>query len=202
MITIPTRGMPRSVNIDRVNPDVLADWVEASVIFQDGELSQAEVIDRLVEEDVYQSQDLAQKRVSDTWKELERRINLCMNSYALTVEGTWIRGIEDWKDNPAHIFCLLLSIAPSYDWWVKEFGNDYTDQGEIFELVTEQALKTLVPGWSTLLTGWRRTSTEGFRQIAAKVAKVVGSDAPNLNLWNDTHAKDMTLDVLLYRPFR
>ncbi len=201
MIAVPTRGMTRSVNTHRVDLNVLADWIEASVIFREEELSQAEVSDSLIEEQVYEEQDLAQEKVSDAWKELERRARLCSKSYALEVEGQWVRKIESWNERPAHIFCLLLSIARSYDWWVKEFGHDYTAQGELFELLTEQALKTLVPGWSTLLTGWNRTTTGGFKDIATKVAQIVGSGDPNLDLWDDKNAKDMTLDVLLYRPF-
>ena len=201
MIAVPTCGMTRLVTVNRIDPNVLADWIEASVMFQDEELSQAAVSDRLIEEEVCRSQDLAQEIVSDAWRELERRVRLCSGSYALEVESQWVQQTESWHDRPAHVFCLLLSIAPSYDWWVKEFGHDYTEQGELFELLTEQALKTLVPGWSTLLTGWNRTNTGGFKRIAAEVAEIVGNGDPNLDLWDDKHGKDMTLDVLLYRPF-
>lgn len=201
MIVIPTRGMARSVQAHNVSLDVLAEWIEASVLFTDDELSRTDVCDRLVEEEKYESQDFAKIIVNEAWDEISRRERLCTGAYALTVDGDWVRRTDAWDARPAHVFCTLLSISGAYDWWVEEFGRDYTEQGELFEELTANALNTIAPDWRTYLTGWSKSNTEGFKSIANEVTKLVGIGDPDLDLWDDDDAKDMTLDILFYRPF-
>lgn len=201
MILIPNRGMARSVRAHNVRLDVLAEWIEASVLFVDDELSRTDVCDRLVEEEKYVDQDFAKIIVNDAWDEIERREKLCSGAYALTIEGEWIRRTRRWDTTPAHVFCTLLSISAAYDWWVKEFGQDYTEQGELFEQLTASALQTIASDWSTYLTGWSKSNTDGFQTIAEQVSQLIGNGDPDLDLWDDDDAKDMTLDILFYRPF-
>ena len=201
MIVIPNRGMARSVKKHRVNFEFLTEWIEASVLFTDDELSRADVCDRLVEEQKYDSQDFAKEIVNAAWDEIERRERLCSGAYAITVDREWIRRTEDWEARPAHVFCTLLSISAAYDWWVEEFGQDYTEQGELFEVLTASALQAIAPDWRTYLTGWSKSNTAGFKSIADEVSRLIGNGNPDLDLWNDDDAKDMTLDILFYKSF-
>ena len=201
MIILPNRGMSRSVNKHQIKLEILTEWIEASILFSDEEISRAEVCDRLVEEETYDSQDFALEMVDAAWNEIERRRSLCSGAYALTVDGEWIRRTDAWDSKPAHVFCTLLSISAAYDWWVTEFGRDYTEQGELFEILTANALEAIAPDWQTFLTGWSKGNTDGFSAIANEVCQLVGDGDPDLDMWNKDRAKDMTLDILFYRPF-
>ncbi len=58
MLTIPGRGMSRSVNAHNVDVDVLCDWIEGSVLFQDEEdLPASDVVDVLIEAQIYENQE-------------------------------------------------------------------------------------------------------------------------------------------------
>ena len=200
MIVFPTKGMARSIEKHNIKFDIFIDWVEASIVFGSDEISQTEIVDRLIEEEIYEDQDMAREIVNEVWIELERRVQLCSNSYGLSVEDNWIRRTAEWREKPAHSFCLLLSISPAYDWWSKEFGSDYNEQGELFEVIIEESLEALAPDWYTYRTGWGR-SNDGFKRIAQEVSNIIGDGRPNFENWDVGSAKDMTLDVLFYRKF-
>lgn len=202
MILVPTRGMAQSIKTHNINFDIFTDWVEANIVFGPEPISQTDIVDRLIEEQIYENQDLAREIVNDVWNELERRVQLCKNSYALSVEDKWLRRTANWTEKPAHSFCLLLSISPAYDWWSTEFGHDYSEQGEIFEIITKESLETLEPCWKTYRTGWSRSAQADFKKIAVEVSNIIGDGKPDFENWDTDSAKDMTLDVLFYRKFQ
>lgn len=202
MVVIPTKGMSRSINMHNVCFETFTDWIEASIVFGTEKISQTQVVDRLIEEQIYDDQDMAREKVNEVWNELERREQLCSNSYALSVEDNWLRRTAEWIEKPAHSFCLLLSISPTYDWWNTEFGHDYNEQGELFEILTKESLETLEPYWDTYRTGMSYSNEVDFRRIALEVSNIIGDGQPNLKNWDVDSAKDMTLDVLFYRKFQ
>lgn len=201
MIEVPTRGLARSVGEHNVDLQVLCDWIEASVVFTGDGLSKMEVADRLLEEEICDEQDSALEIVADAWLELERRATLYGEPYGITIDNDRVRTDIPWSDNPAHAFCLLLSVSTRYDWWAQKFGHDYMEQGELFELLTKESLRVLAPGWKTYLTGWTRSQPAKFGEIAKEVARRVSDGVANLELWDTGRVKDLTLDLLFYRPF-
>ncbi len=201
MLVRPTKGFARSTQEHNVRPDVLCDWIECSILLNDGELSSTDVTDVLMEEEIYATEDFARQMVTNAWAELRRRRYWIGESYAFTIDSMWIRRREDWKTFAAHTFCLLLSLAPFYDWWTKEFGPDYTDQGDLFELLTQESLAFHFSGWTVYQTGWTRVNTVGLKQIVSDVASRLGEQLVHLGLWDQPNAKEMGLDLLCYRAF-
>jgi len=201
MLTTPTKGFVRSVEKHNVRLDVLCDWIEGSVLLDHEELSVTDIADVLVEEEIYDKQDFAREGVQDAWAELRRRQYLIGDSCAFNISDKWIQARTQWQDAPAHAFCVLLSLAPYYDWWRHEFGNDYTKQGDLFEQLVKASLEAQLCSWEIHQTGWTRTSTDGLRQVVNKVATRLGEELVHSELWDQSKAKDMGLDLLCYRPF-
>ena len=74
MLSIPTKGISRSVNVHNVDLDVFCDWIEASALFRNGdEVTKSDTVDALRDGEIYESQDFAWEIVSDGWNELRRR---------------------------------------------------------------------------------------------------------------------------------
>ena len=184
MIPVPNRDFARSVNAHNVKINVLADWIEASAIFSDECLSRIEVIDRLVEEEIYDSQGFAEEIVQDAWEEIRRRISYYSMSSCIKMGDLSIERVESWERKPAHAFCVVLSVAPQYDWWRRRFGADYTDQGLLFEKLTEASLRALEPHWETYVTGWSTAQESSFENIAQTVSNIVGNGSPVLEHWD------------------
>ena len=58
MLALPEQGIARSVTEHNSDINVLCDWVEASVVFDDTlELSKSDLIDILIENEVYPSNE-------------------------------------------------------------------------------------------------------------------------------------------------
>ncbi|MFW6116328.1 MAG: hypothetical protein ACOC6F_01245 [bacterium] len=201
MLTIPTKGFARSVQKHNVRLDVLCDWIEGSVLFDDKELSSIDVADVLIEEQVYVSEDFARQMVMNAWGELRRRRFWIGKGCAFVLDGRRIRTTGQWYDSPTQAFCIILSLAPYYDWWLGEFGHDYTEQGDLFELLTKASVEAQFGGWEVYQTGWTRTNTVNLRDIVNHTATRLGEQLVDLELWDESSARDMGLDLLCYRHF-
>ena len=108
MIVLPTKGMTRSIERHNINFDIFTDWVEASIVFGSDEISQTEIVDRLIEEEIYEDQDMARETVNNVWIELERRVQLCSNSYGLSVEDNWILRTGRLDEEPRALFLFTF----------------------------------------------------------------------------------------------
>lgn len=201
MLAIPTKGFVRSVREHNVCLDALCDWIEGSILFEGEELSLIDIADVLIEEERYVTEDFAREGVSNAWTELIRRQRWIGNGCAFTIDNRWIRRRTQWREASAHAFCILSSLAPYYDWWISEFGHDYTEQGELFEQLTKASLEVQFSAWEIYQTGWTRTNTAGLKQIVDEVATRLGEQLVHSELWEHPKAKEMGLDLLCYRPF-
>lgn len=187
-----------------VNLDVLSDWIEGSALFiydKGEELSKAHVVDSLCEAQVYARQAFAWERVSDAWAELRRRRASMGDAYPLQLEGDTVVHLVDWKEAPAHSFCITLSFAKWYPDWAKQLGRDFREQGELFELMTKQALEALLGGWKCHLTGWARTRANKLGKIVAEIAGILGETIGRVERWTRPAANEAGLDLMCYRPF-
>lgn len=201
MLTTPTKGFARSVKEHNVRLDILCDWIEGNVLFDNEKLSLIDIADALIEEEIYVTEDFAREGVMNAWIELQRRQRWVGDNCAYVIDSRWIQRRTQWTDVPAHAFCVLLSLANYYDWWVSEFGYDYTEQGELFEILTMESLKAQFQGWAIYQTGWSRTNVAGLAQVVDGVANCLGEVKGRFELWNDPNAKELGLDLVWYRPF-
>lgn len=202
MLAIPERGFARSVEVHNTNLDVLADWIEASLLFpEETEISSVQVVDLLSEAQIYERQAFAWERVDDAWTELRRRQECLGDSSPFAIEPIRLTRRTAWRDTPAYSFCLILSLAKWYPTWAKRFGRDYTEQGELFELVTRASLESLFIGWRFHLTGWTRTRANKLGAVVREIAALLGETIGKIERWTRPGANEAGLDLLCYRPF-
>ena len=154
MLSIPTAGFHRSVNRHNIELDIFCDWIETSILFADHNiLSTTDVVDALIEGGVYATQDYAREMVDNGWRELQRRQNWMGVSSSIDVNGQRIRRTKHWRDCAGYSFLMMLSLARLYPGWARRFGQNYTEQGVLFEELTKQALQGLFPEWDIFITG-------------------------------------------------
>lgn len=200
MLAIPTKGFAKSVTRHNNNLDVLADWIEGSLLFQESVeiISQVDVADTLLDDERYVDQEFALEGVKNAWFELRRREQAIGLVHSISIDKRRINKRSTWRDYPAHAFCVLVSLAPYYDWWTVP---NYTEQGEIFELITKESFSAQFPDWQVFHTGWTRNNPVRLRDIATTVKDLLGEDPGDMDTWDDPYKKELGLDLLCYRPF-
>jgi hypothetical protein len=203
LLRVPDRGVRVSSEKHNNNLLVLCDWVELSVLVLDDELSRVDVIDVLREQYRYTSQDLAAERVGSLWSELRRRRDVVGAGSPVAIEDGFLIRTADWPIAAAYTFCLVSSLAPFYGDWFKEFGPDYTVQGELFERIAAAALPSLMRGWDVQLTGWSRDHAAQLAQVAPALAEALGEEMnPDFATYAGESAHEAGLDLATYRTFR
>ena len=201
MLTIPPKGFSRSVNVNNVQLDAMCDWMEACILFTDDEFSVIDFVDAIIEEQVCEQQNMALQMVDDAFAELRQRYNCVGDSNPFRVDGARLVRTHDWKDATAHSFCVLLSLAKWNSPWARKFGHDYTEQGELFEEVTKEALQIQFTGWTVHKTGWSRSQHDRLGEVVQDVAARLGEKVGDVAYWTNPDANELGLDLLCYRPF-
>ena len=201
MLAIPTSGFAYSDKEDNVELDALSDWIEGSVLFDEEGLSDSDVVDALRDGEIYSTQEMAWRAVTNAWRELKRRIGWLGAGSILTVDANRIKRHGVWTDSPAHAFCICLSFARWYPDWARSFGADYTLQGELFERLTIESLKLHFPDWEIHPTGWSRSHTDKLNAVVLSVAGRLGEPTGDVTRWTTEEANEAGLDILCYRPF-
>lgn len=204
MLELPDVGMQKSVNSHNIKFDVLCDWIEGSILFDENKnaFSVMDVADVLVDSGIYDDQDFAMQIVGDAWWELERRLDriTSMKPFSITYPRVEPR-IDSWEDVPAYSFCILLSLGRCYQNWEEcVAGGNYGAQGEIFELLTQESLEKQFSDWQVERTGWSRTQPASLRDVVNQVAAWLGKTARD-HVNPNSKEKDAGLDLLCYRPF-
>src|SRR5205085_5811090 len=181
---------------------ILCDWIEGSALFQDEEeLKASEVIDILTENNIYASQDFAWEIITSAWGELSRRLAWIGNATPVEIARLRLRRLCRWQDAPAHSFCMALSYAQWYPRWAKQFGQDHTEQGELFERLTKEAMEKFFPDWVIYRTGWSRTQATRLNGLVRDVVNRLGEAIGNVQRWTNNKANEAGLDLLCYKPF-
>ena len=201
MLGIPTVGFAYSSTQHNVELDVLCDWIEGSVLFLGEPLSASDVVDSLCENEIYSKQELAWEMVTNGWRELKRRIGWLGAGSPLTFAGRRLERTLDWKQSPAHAFCLCLSFARWFPNWSSQFGHDYTEQGALFETLTIESLKHHFPDWGIHATGWSKSRTDKLPQVVATVATLLGEPTGQIQRWTKASANEAGLDILCFHTF-
>jgi hypothetical protein len=193
-------GLNKSVERHNINFNAFCDWIEGSVLFDQAEISGVDIVDVLLEEDIYVSQDFAWEMVNNAWREISRRQSWLGHSAAIRV-STRLHSIADWRNRPALAFCLALSFTKWYPGWANNLPAGFTEQGELFELVVKESLHLVFPGWQVYHTGWTQTNPINLNQIVKEVTARLGEIEGQLEPWTSAKANDAGLDLLCYLPF-
>src|SRR5258708_1824291 len=80
MLSLPNERLYRSVEKHNSDLALFADRIEAAVIFDQLEVSSTEIVDLLIEGQIYDSQDFAREFVANAYDEIRRRIALYQSS--------------------------------------------------------------------------------------------------------------------------
>ncbi|TKJ37868.1 MAG: hypothetical protein CEE38_07325 [Planctomycetes bacterium B3_Pla] len=202
MLSLPTTGISRSISTHNVDLDTICDWIEATVLFDEEELSQSDICDTLIEENIYENQDMAFYIISSAWSEIRKRQSWLGEGTPFNITSNRISRLLNWKNVSAHSFCLILSISKYYRGWTEQFGSDYTEQGELFEQLAKESLEQQFKDWEILLTGWSSKNATGIKQLVSDIASKLGESVGNVSRWTSESRKDAELDILFYRPFK
>lgn len=200
MIALPSKKFALSVKQHNVDLNVFCDWIEGSALFLEVEVSGSDLVDVLRENSIYKSQDFAWEMVSDAFAAINQRSRMLGQGYPFTLENDTLRGKADWKEFAPYSFCLALSLAYSHPQWAAQFGNDFTEQGELFELLSAEAVQKLL-GWEVFRTGWSRSKTTALRGVARDVAERLSEFTGELTRWTKAEGKEAGLDLVSFRPF-
>jgi hypothetical protein len=199
MLALPT-GMNRSVERHNINFDAFYDWIEGGVLFDQEDLSGSDVVDILLEENVYSDQDLAWEAVDNAFVEIERRQDWLGTKKGIKVK-TALSPEHPWRDLPALAFCLALSFAKWYPKWGNSFGNDFNEQGDLFEALAKQSLEAIFPDWEIHRTGWTPSEPDNLDVIVKDIISRLNEEEGKLEPWTTVGAHEAGLDLLCYRSF-
>lgn len=204
MLALPERGINRSVKTHNSDLATVCDWIEASVLFVDDELSKTDVVDVLIENEVYDSQDFALEFIDSAWTVMQSRIstlNGTLDVLHWTRERIARQGV--WQDFPAYAFCLALTCGSYvYPQWAANYGYDSSTQGSLFERIALKSFSSMLPGWEVQLTGWSPDNPVRLRdtinQIIGQLNEVANAE---IDVHVDQNANELGLDLLAFYSF-
>ena len=182
---------------------VLADWVEASVLFDEPELSRSNIVSLLISEGIADesSQELGHEVVDEGWHELEQRQQSGGVPDTVEVNMNRVTYSGQWQDDPLHSFFVMLAIQRLFPEWSSQ-RPAYVEQGNLFEQVVESVCPALLPGWQTYRAGWSPNNTKRVPEIVKDLCELLSlRGATDLDSWIDPHAKDGGLDLVCFRSY-
>lgn len=200
MIALPSTKFSLSVKSHNVDLNVCCDWMEASALFMGTEVTGSDVVDILRENSIYKSQDFAWELVGDAFAVVTERARVLGAGYPFSIDNDTLTARSDWTAATPYAFCLVLSLAYSHPTWAAQFGRDYTQQGDLFELLSAESVASLL-GWTVHRTGWSKTTTAGLRKVAKDVAETLGEFTGELTRWTRQEGKEGGLDLVSYKAF-
>ena len=200
MLSVP-KGFQRSVKAHNINVETFLDWVETTSLIAQEELSPSDIIDYLIEEQLYDEQDFAAEFVLPNWAALEARLSGLGHHSPISVKKRWMVRQLDWTEVPAYSFCLVVSLGPQYDDWDNGFGSDYSVQGELFELVTKAAMEVRFTGWKFLHTGWSKGNASSLRDVVGNLTSHINEPSGYIDEYASCHAHEAGIDLVWHLPF-
>lgn len=207
MLALPTSNFSQPIGTPpeiehTIELSVLCDWIEGSVLFDNEDLSKADIVDVLKEEEVYDDPDVAMALVNDAWNELQDRLVWIGGKGPFSFFSQSIKSEGSWEENPAHSFCILLSMPQCYDnWSTALYQGDYSEQGRLFEALTKVSIEHQFSDWEVYPTGWSSKNPVKLSNIVDEIANRLGEIKGELQPWTNPRTKDGGLDLLCYRPF-
>ena len=196
MLRTPSKGLQPSKNRHRCRVDVMADWIEGSALLTQTRIAKSDIVDRLIEEQVYKCEDFAWEFIADIWSDLRYRLKHGRNRALRIDPGGVLTPVDHWKEFPAYSFCLTLALRD----WCSCVDSCYNEQGELFERLTECSIDAR--GWRGLLTGWSSTNASKLREVVEAISSHIEEPVgPNIEDWIADRGKDAGLDLVCDQPF-
>ena len=191
----------KSVREENLEDSLFLDWLEATSVFLEKELSQTDVVNHLVQEQLVENQDFASKFVLSAWTGLQRRLSWLGSYSPIVFKDRWMVRRLDWQDVPAYSYCLVVSLGSKYNDWHAKFGPNYTEQGRLFESITKAAMEAQFSGWRFLETGWSRDNTSNLAAVIDDLISKIDERKGNPGDYLDLNAKDAGVDLVWHLRF-
>ena len=166
-------GFLSSIKEVDLETGVFLDWLEASNLLLLREMSQTDVVDYLIEEQIFDDQEGAIEFVQNAWFALVRRFDWLGEHSPFVFDHRWMRRQRTWTTTPAHTYCVVVSFGSQLEGWHKRFGPDYNEQGRLFELISFAAMKSRFVGWNVLQTGWCRDRNARLNTVLDEVISAI-----------------------------
>jgi hypothetical protein len=199
MLPLPETEVRRSIGAHNCDLQLFCDWIEGCLLFKKNKnISRADIIDIICEEDIYDDQGFASDWLDNVWTELLRRQVLLGRSAPYKVSARVISMLRSWKQVPAYAFCVLAPLLQATKAWAKNINHQR--QGELFEQISEEAIQAA--GWSTFRTAWSQNSAAKLPTVVKRIAQELGE--PEHHDWQRNVAANQNeagLDVVFYRKF-
>ena len=200
MLSHPS-GFLQSVRERNIEDSLFLDWLEATNLFLEEELSQTAVVDYLLQEQVFEDQDSASEYVLAAWSALEQRLSWLGSFTPIVFKDRWLVRQFDWQDIPAHSYCMLVSLGSRYEDWHTTFGPNYTEQGRLFESITRAAMEARFHGWKFLHTGWSRDNTSKLAAVIDDLISAIDERKGNPDDYLNEDARDAGVDLVWHLRF-
>ncbi|MBG0844003.1 hypothetical protein [Ectopseudomonas composti] len=200
MIELPEKGISTSSKKHNCDMIAVADWAISSALFGEQDLSRTDLVDVLMENQVYTSQDFCNEFIDQVWHYLEHFFNhVKLRSIALETRKISFR--DDWREDLALAYCLTASLRKIYSTWSKAHCGNHLIQGAILEELTKISLSNYHPTLQFKTTGWSGTATNAkFEELVNNICSDANFTQKDLQLWDNGQIKDLGLDVYGYLP--
>jgi hypothetical protein len=201
MIVLPEKGISVSLSVHNCELYSVVDWVLASALFLGEDVSRSDVVDILMENDVYSNQDFCKLFVSDVWSVIEGFFKSA-GVKSLSFSKNSIRASGKWCEDLALTYCLLCSLRVVYPSWSKNSCGSYVEQGALLEELSVLSLTSMHPKASFKVVGWQAgdQSRLKFSEVLEQICDENMFSILDLELWDQGQVKDMGLDVYGYFP--
>ena len=194
-------GFLRSLRERDIEDSLFLDWLETTCMFLEEEFSQTDVVDHLVQEQIFEEQNSASEFVLSAWFALARRLSWLGSFSPIVFKDRWMARRLVWQDVPAHSYCLVVSLGSRYKDWHATFGPDYSEQGRLFESITRAAMEARFRGWRFLQTGWGTDNTSKLAEVIDDLISAIDEQKGNPDDYLDRDAKDAGVDLVWHLRF-
>lgn len=203
MLALPETGLSYSKKSHNSDLDCFCDWLEASFLFHDDPLTVSDVVDVLLENQIYVDQDFASEFVATAWSVLLARLKQLDFPLGAKITDTRLQKNGSWKDYPEYAFCMLLTCMSYLYPRATEVLRDAVSQGALFEQFSTESLAEMLPGWIVSRVGWSPEDPKKLKDaIDAIISALNEETGAEKDLFVDSYANELGLDLLAYLPYR
>jgi hypothetical protein len=202
MLALPEEGLARSINVHNGKLSVLCDWIEASILFSDEEISTTDVVDGLIENQIYDKQDFANERVEQAWSVIADRITYMKFPLGIKVSKNRISRKQPWSRFPAYGFCMALACSALYPQWARAWDTPASLQGSYFEELAAEAISMTLGGWKIKRLGWAPNNPVKLCDVIYDIiSELNAKEGAELDVHVGRHTNELGLDLLAYQSY-
>lgn len=108
MFDIPSEGFPVCDDEHNCNLELCCDWIEASLLFgRMKKISKTDIVDALIENEIYSNEDFAYEWVENVWSRLLQRENIINEIWPFALESQYLKKINYGMKDQLIVFVYL-----------------------------------------------------------------------------------------------